>query len=134
MCFFYFTILLYINILFAVKVSGCMDSVIEAKHVIREIRLMRCLGLHPNIIGLRDAYRSASRKDIYFVLDFMDSDLHRVIQSPQPLSDSHHKHFIFQVYLFSLRTDFIILFFFPFSFFLFKFHFLIALIYSYSMQ
>jgi serine/threonine protein kinase len=31
------------------------------------------------------------------VMELLDSDLHRIIQSPQPLEDAHFKHFMFQL-------------------------------------
>jgi len=30
-------------------------------------------------------------------MELLDSDLHRIIQSPQPLEDAHFKHFMFQL-------------------------------------
>lgn len=34
--------------------------------------------------------------DIYVVYDLMDTDLHQIIRSTQPLSDDHHQYFIYQ--------------------------------------
>jgi len=34
--------------------------------------------------------------DIYLVYDLMDTDLHQIIRSPQPLSDEHVQYFIYQ--------------------------------------
>ncbi len=31
------------------------------------------------------------------LMQLMDTDLHRIIQSPQPLGDAHYKHILFQV-------------------------------------
>ena len=30
-------------------------------------------------------------------MELLDSDLHRIIQSPQPLGDAHHRYFMFQL-------------------------------------
>lgn len=35
--------------------------------------------------------------EIYIVMDFLDTDLHRVIQSDQDLTDAHFKHFMYQL-------------------------------------
>ena len=35
--------------------------------------------------------------DIYLVYELMDTDLHQIIRSPQPLSDEHVQYFIYQV-------------------------------------
>lgn len=44
---------------------------------------------------------SAARR-IYLVMQFMDTDLHRVIQSEQTLSAAHSRHFVLQL-LFGIR-------------------------------
>ncbi|MBA0840631.1 hypothetical protein Goarm_003202 [Gossypium armourianum] len=36
-------------------------------------------------------------KDVYLVYELMDTDLHQIIKSPQPLSNDHCKYFIFQL-------------------------------------
>lgn len=35
--------------------------------------------------------------DVYIVYELMDTDLHQIIRSPQPLSDEHFQYFIYQV-------------------------------------
>jgi serine/threonine protein kinase len=36
-------------------------------------------------------------KDVYVVYELMDTDLHQIIRSPQPLSDDHCQYFLYQV-------------------------------------
>lgn len=36
-------------------------------------------------------------KDLYVVYELMDTDLHQIIRSPQPLSDDHCQYFLYQV-------------------------------------
>ena len=36
-------------------------------------------------------------KDIYIITDLMDTDLHRIIKSTQPLSDDHIRYFAYQI-------------------------------------
>lgn len=36
-------------------------------------------------------------KDVYIVSELMDADLHYVIHSKQPLSESHIRYFLYQV-------------------------------------
>jgi serine/threonine protein kinase len=41
---------------------------------------------------------SCSEKDeLYVISELFDTDLHRIIQSPQPLGDAHFKHFLYQL-------------------------------------
>ena len=54
---------------------------------------------HENVIGLRELMTPSSRdfKDLYIVQDLMDTDLHQIIRSSQPLSNDHLQFFIYQV-------------------------------------
>ncbi len=36
-------------------------------------------------------------QDIYIVFDLMESDLHRILRSQQPLSDEHVRYFVYQL-------------------------------------
>lgn len=74
----------------------CYDR-IDGVHALREIRLMRWLGKHPNIITLKDMMVNLADDELYIVMDLMDSDLHKIIQSSQPLEDAHFKHFMYQL-------------------------------------
>ena len=54
---------------------------------------------HENVIGLREILMptTTSFKDLYIVQDLMDTDLHQIIRSSQPLSNEHLQFFIYQV-------------------------------------
>ncbi|KAF0755056.1 hypothetical protein AaE_005094 [Aphanomyces astaci] len=69
----------------------------DAKHTLREICLMQSLGAHPNIVGIKNMSVNVADDELYIVMDFMDTDMHRVIQSSQPLSESHYKFFLHQI-------------------------------------
>jgi len=79
------------------KITPMAKDIVDAKHVLREIRLMRHMGKHENIISLEDVMVRESADELYIVMELLDSDLHRVIQSPQALTHSHHRHFIHQL-------------------------------------
>lgn len=57
----------------------------------------RYLGSHPNIVSLEDLFISEHYDELYIVMELLDSDLHRIIQSPQALGDAHHRYFMFQL-------------------------------------
>ena len=88
------------NILVAMKkIQNAFEDLIDAKRIVREIRLLHFLN-HPCIIKLVDVEKPkdlANFNDIYFATEYMDTDLHRVIYSKQPLSDSHFQFFIYQL-------------------------------------
>jgi len=61
----------------------------DAKHVLRELRLMRQMEHHPNVISLLDLNIVEAMDELYIVMELMDSDLHKIIQSKQGLSTAH---------------------------------------------
>ena len=79
------------------KITPISKHSIDAKHVLREIRLMRHMGRHENIISLRDLHVRDTADELYIVMELMDSDLHRVLQSDQVLSEAHLKYFLAQL-------------------------------------
>ena len=65
-----------------------------------QITLLRHLQ-HENIIGVRDmmippAAQRDKFADVYLVYELMDTDLHQIIRSPQPLSEDHVQYFTYQ--------------------------------------
>ena len=72
----------------------------DARHTLRELRLMRLLAPHPNVINLHNlVYAPADDSELYVVMELMDSDLHQIIQSKQELSEPHHKCLMLQLLL-----------------------------------
>lgn len=81
------------------KVPNAFEDLIDAKRILREIKLLKFFQ-HENIITLLDVPKPDSRKDfndIYIITDLMETDLHRVIYSKQELSDEHIQYFIYQI-------------------------------------
>lgn len=80
------------------KIARAFDCLIDAKRSLREIKLLRSLK-HENIISIIDMFLPESRnfEDIYIVQEFMETDLHKVIQSNQTLTKDHHQYFIYQI-------------------------------------
>jgi serine/threonine protein kinase len=70
------------------KITPMCATTVDGKHTLREIRMMRWLGKHPNIISLKDLCVNVEEDELYVVMELMDTDLHRIIQSPQPLGDA----------------------------------------------
>lgn len=58
---------------------------------------MRYMALHPNIIKMHDLFAEVGDDELYIVMELLDSDLHRIIQSPQPLTDAHTRYFMYQL-------------------------------------
>ena len=79
------------------KITPISKHTSDAKHVLREIMLMRHMGKHENVITMEDLILRESNDELYIVMELLDSDLHRVLQSKQTLTESHYKYFLFQL-------------------------------------
>lgn len=80
------------------KINNVFDNRVDALRTLRELKLLRHLR-HENVIALKDIMMPARRsfKDVYLVYELMDTDLHQIIKSSQPLSNDHCQYFLFQV-------------------------------------
>lgn len=81
------------------KIQNVFGNRIDALRTLRELKLLRHVK-HENVIALKDVMMPMHRssfKDVYLVYELMDTDLHHIIKSSQPLSNDHCKFFIFQL-------------------------------------
>jgi len=81
------------------KVVNAFDDLIDAKRILREVKMLRHFK-HENVIGLRDLIPPPEDEpfnDIYIVLDFMETDLHKIIYSKNELTDEHIQYFLYQI-------------------------------------
>ena len=63
------------------KVTNAFEDLIDAKRILREIKLLRHFD-HENVVGILDLIEpkveDGSFEDVYIVSDLMDTDLHKV--------------------------------------------------------
>ncbi|XP_021907914.1 mitogen-activated protein kinase 7 [Carica papaya] len=81
------------------KINNVFENRIDALRTLRELKLLRNIR-HENVIALKDVMMPTDRagfRDVYLVYELMDTDLHQIIKSSQPLSNDHCKYFIFQL-------------------------------------
>jgi len=80
------------------KITKAFDDLVDGKRILREVRLLRHFD-HDNIIRILDMFppEGPDFEDIYIVTDLMETDLHRVIYSKQPLTEEHAQYFVHQV-------------------------------------
>lgn len=80
------------------KIGNAFENLTDARRTLREIKLLRHLR-HENIIGVRDIMKASRDRfnDVYLVYELMDTDLHQIIRSSQPLTNEHFQYFIYQV-------------------------------------
>ncbi|RWR95535.1 mitogen-activated protein kinase NTF6-like protein [Cinnamomum micranthum f. kanehirae] len=87
------------------KIGNAFDNRIDAKRTLREIKLLSHMD-HENvittmgIIRMKDIIRPPEKEsfhDVYIVYELMDTDLHQIICSNQPLTDDHFQYFLYQL-------------------------------------
>ncbi|KAK8944807.1 Mitogen-activated protein kinase 2 [Platanthera zijinensis] len=85
------------------KIGSAFDNRVDAKRTLREIKLLRHMA-HENvsflIIAIKDIIRPPNKEnfnDVYIVYELMDTDLHQIIRSSQPLNDDHCQYFLYQI-------------------------------------
>ncbi len=83
------------------KIKDTFMDVVDAKRILREIKLLRHLNTHENVISILDLMsvppNSDQFDDIYIVTNLMESDLERIIRSKQVLTNQHLQYFLFQI-------------------------------------
>jgi len=93
------------------KMPNVFQNLISCKRVYRELRML-CTFKHDNVLSALDILQPAHVdffQEIYVVTELMQSDLHKIIVSPQPLTSDHVKVFLYQIlrglkYLHSARV------------------------------
>jgi len=82
------------------KIPKAFEDTIDCKRLVREIKILRHFR-HDNVLGLVDILPPHGDmkdwKDVYIVSELMDTDLHYIIHSKQPLTDEHFKYFLYQI-------------------------------------
>ena len=82
------------------KIERVFDSATITKRTLRELRFLRMLE-HENLVGMCDIVVPSDLnafRELYIVLELMETDLSSIIKSPQPLSESHTQFFLYQVH------------------------------------
>jgi mitogen-activated protein kinase 1/3 len=82
------------------RINGIFDQEIDAKRIYREMFILRRLRAHSCIIRLIDVISPASAdsfNDLYLVFEYVDTDLYKLIMSPQYLSTEHIRHFLYEL-------------------------------------
>jgi serine/threonine protein kinase len=79
------------------KITPMAGDEWDAKHTLREIRLMRYFGKHPNIASLQNLSTCIDKDELYLMMDLVDTDLHRLIQSKTKLEEAHVAAIMYQL-------------------------------------
>uniref|UniRef100_A0A6U1B509 Mitogen-activated protein kinase n=1 Tax=Rhizochromulina marina TaxID=1034831 RepID=A0A6U1B509_9STRA len=83
------------------KIRRVFNDLVDAKRILREIKLLRHFQNHENIITVKDLItvppNTIDFTDVYIITNLMESDLDRIISSRQPLTDQHFQYFLYQI-------------------------------------
>jgi len=77
------------------KLPNVFQSLVSSKRVFRELKMMR-FSKHENVLSCLDILQPPHIDffhEIYMITELMQSDLHKIIVSPQHLSQDHIKYF-----------------------------------------
>lgn len=96
----------------ALKKMPCVfQNLVSCKRVYRELKML-CHFKHDNVLSALDILQPPNIdffQEVYVLTELMQSDLHKIIVSPQPLTSDHVKVFLYQIlrglkYLHSARV------------------------------
>lgn len=79
------------------KVLAYCEDDWDARHALREIRLMRLMTPHPNFVSLLAVSTNPRGGELYLVMELLETDLHRILRSGQTVSEGHCKCIMKQV-------------------------------------
>jgi hypothetical protein len=84
------------------KISKPFDQEVDAVRLYREMHILRRLRGHDCIIQLVDVVQPRSSdlslfNDLYLVFEYVDTDLYKLIMSPQYLTTEHIQTFLYQM-------------------------------------
>lgn len=81
------------------KMPNVFQNLVSSKRVYREIKML-CFFKHENVLSALDLLQPQNLelfREIYVITELMQSDLHKIIVSSQPLSTDHIKVFLYQI-------------------------------------
>lgn len=80
------------------KMPNVFQNLVSSKRVFREIKML-CFLKHENVMSALDILQPPHIdyfQELYVITELMQSDLHRIIVSTQPLTSDHVKIFLYQ--------------------------------------
>lgn len=81
------------------KMPNVFQNLVSSKRVFREIKML-CFFKHENVLSALDLLQPPHIElfhEIYVITELMQSDLHKIIVSPQTLTSDHIKVFLYQI-------------------------------------
>lgn len=82
------------------RIKRVLDSAAMATRILRELKFLRHLSKHENVIAVLDVLIPGERdrfNDVFVVFELMPTDLGRLLRSKTVLTEHHTKFFLFQL-------------------------------------
>ena len=83
------------------KVPKLFNDLVDGKRVLREMKIMQLLRGHDNIVRMHELLKprqpTDAFRDLYTVMELVDTDLHLVLKSRQPLEETHLLYIVYQL-------------------------------------
>eukprot|EP00466_Bigelowiella_natans_P019916 jgi/Bigna1/92219/estExt_fgenesh1_pm.C_80003 len=81
------------------RVDRLLDDETDAKRILREVKILRHLSKHGNIVKLVDFFLEPKEdfNVVYIVFELMQTDLRKIIQSKNVLEKVHHQFITYQL-------------------------------------
>lgn len=82
------------------RIKSVLDSAGMATRILRELKFLRFLNTHENIISVKDVLIPGHKdkfNDVFVVFELMPTDLGRLLRSKTVLNEQHIKFFMFQL-------------------------------------
>ncbi|XP_039117526.1 mitogen-activated protein kinase homolog D5-like [Dioscorea cayenensis subsp. rotundata] len=81
------------------RIRYAFDKMIYAKRMLREVKILRHMD-HENVLAIRDIIPPPQWElfnDVYIAYELMETNLHQIIHSDQPLSEEHIQYILYQI-------------------------------------
>ncbi|XP_014661690.1 PREDICTED: serine/threonine-protein kinase NLK-like [Priapulus caudatus] len=81
------------------KMPNVFQNLVSSRRVYRELKML-CYFKHENVLSALEILQPPPIDfftEIYVICELMQSDLHKIIVSPQPLTSDHVKVFLYQI-------------------------------------
>lgn len=82
------------------RIKHVLDTPAMATRILRELKFLRLLNVHENIVSVQDVLIPSQRdkfNDVFVVMELMPTDLGRLLRSKTVLLEKHIKFFMFQL-------------------------------------
>lgn len=81
------------------RVDRLLDDKTDAKRILREVKILRHLRKHANIVRLIDFYLEPKEtfNEVYIVFELMQTDMRKIIQSKNKLLEVHYQFMTYQL-------------------------------------